>query len=235
MPSHTAAVQDTTHEIRSKFATMGKILGCVGGKVGKPPIFRCGHSALVLPVRLHALEDRDQLETCGDVSPPRMHHGSTCRFGWPNGVRPPRRRIPLPANSVERSLQQMPRTADEYAVLAERVIAARADARPGDILVPAFAATLRSKLGRAAAHAGFSPSECLPPTCSRAVNVHDQFAWVLTLDLPPRVAGALPGIPPPFEFALAGTTLLLVDTELDLVIDVLPDAFRQSLPLRNPL
>jgi hypothetical protein len=129
-----------------------------------------------------------------------------------------------------------PRTlCDARDALAIGIARARPNARMGDLLFPAVAEIVRERIRRTAGpealrewfHALYSEGQ-KPPR--RRVTVHtrvpaDEFPPVTPVGL----LAILPELPPELAYRLAGRDLLLVDPDVSLVIDVLPEALPSPL------
>ena len=108
--------------------------------------------------------------------------------------------------------------------LADRIRAARAGARPGDLLTPAVADVLRSRLlvavdrGTRAAIMEDNPGEC-----AAHLNADYPEGRVLST-VPPSVLQVLPSLPDDIEFRFVGRQLVLLDSRARVILDRLPDA-----------
>jgi hypothetical protein len=115
------------------------------------------------------------------------------------------------------------------ALLANRIVAARPQARRGDIITPAAEAYFKRVLsphmkGEAGQNTrGVIRDEGPPPTIPFAVNKaypKDQPAGTV----PPNVLKALPPLPEGIEYRFIGRHLLLRDNRANLVIDYMLNA-----------
>jgi hypothetical protein len=54
--------------------------------------------------------------------------------------------------------------------------------------------------------------------------VNERFSWRTAAATPPCMLAALPELPEPLQYRFVGRDLVLIDSDLSLIIDVLPDA-----------
>ena len=114
--------------------------------------------------------------------------------------------------------------------LANKIIAARADAKQGDIFTPAIrpvfrrllAPELKGKDGRDA-KAVLKDDAPAPGTVSFKVNAKYPNDQPLPT-VPANLLLALPPLPAPLEYRIVGQHLLLLDTSADLVVDYILNA-----------
>lgn len=114
--------------------------------------------------------------------------------------------------------------------LCAGLVAARSQARAGDFFTPAIADLLKKRLDAAllyaARHAVAPMYEPLPGEPAPAVN--ELFPLVLGSVQWPALAASLPVLPSELEYAFWGRDLVLVDADMHLVIDVLPEALPEG-------
>jgi hypothetical protein len=116
-------------------------------------------------------------------------------------------------------------------VLATQIRILRSDAREGDVFNPDISAVLRDRLARALADdeewPDLSPSDFDNPE-DRPVFLEVNGFFPPESD-PPRwraLFWALPSLPEELEYRFAGRDLVLLDSEAQLVVDILRDAIR---------
>jgi hypothetical protein len=117
--------------------------------------------------------------------------------------------------------------------LADAIRSARRDARVSDVFTADTVMLIRSRLKAAMADArlrtddlaGSPSAEDAAASCNLAV--HDDFPWHLTGLIPGTFIDVLPPLPDMLEYRLVGTTLVLVDIDASLVVDVVRDALPQ--------
>lgn len=109
--------------------------------------------------------------------------------------------------------------------LAERIGAARAGVKPGDIFTPAIAAKFRSLLKPPAKETGVREvlKEDKPAVLSFKVNgPYPDKQPVVTV--PPNILETLPPLPKDIEYRFIGKHLILRDAKANLIIDYVPNA-----------
>jgi hypothetical protein len=130
-------------------------------------------------------------------------------------------------------LKKMPDPAEIAAAekaLGDRIRAARAAAKQGDIFTPQVAPTFRSILKQHyAAGTTHEKKELLEevPLFHPAVNQvypPDEAKATMTASL----LGALPKLPSELEYRIVGTNLILRDVKANLIVDYIPDALPPS-------
>jgi hypothetical protein len=137
--------------------------------------------------------------------------------------------------------RQMPRPApsdDAAAMLAavgrfrDAIRDARATAAQGDLLNLDVGVMIRSRINRTLKRTRLNRADLADEEGDTQVeiSVNDEFPWGWQAQMPAVLIAALPHLPGALEYRLLGTSLVLVDVDGDVVIDVLPDAF----PLRTP-
>jgi hypothetical protein len=110
------------------------------------------------------------------------------------------------------------------------LVQARPDARPGAIFTPAIAAVLTARLERAVASLGPAPAKIAmsmrlgymaglpePQVNGHFPALRYSHAW-------PALVAALPELPPELQYRFVDRDLVLVDTQADLVVDILKEA-----------
>jgi hypothetical protein len=108
--------------------------------------------------------------------------------------------------------------------LANRVRAARADARPGDIFTATISAEFRNVLlvetnpGTMAAIMDDNPGDV-----SRRIN-RAYPAGKPRASMPAGMLAVLPGLPDDFQYRFLGRALVLIDTRTNLIVDRMPCA-----------
>jgi hypothetical protein len=108
--------------------------------------------------------------------------------------------------------------------LAERIRAARADAKAGDIFTPETAAKFRRLLRpEAGPETKASIRDDNPGTISFKVNGDYPEKETLST-VPPNVLQALPRLPDNIEYRFVGKHLILRDSRANLIIDYMPNA-----------
>jgi hypothetical protein len=119
---------------------------------------------------------------------------------------------------------------------ADAVRAARQDARAGDVFSPAVGDLFKRHILAALREYGVTEDDVLrdrdegfeAESMPLAV-VNESFPWERAGRMLSCVLLALPDLPAGLEYRFVGTSLVLVDVEASLVVDVLPDALRKSL------
>ena len=115
------------------------------------------------------------------------------------------------------------------ATLRETLVAARLSAREGQVFGSA-AAMLRRETRQALRRAGVEPGDLLAEmradttADARPPAINDAFPWAVGHLMPACVIQALPALPGELGDRLAGTDLVLIDIDANLVIDILRDA-----------
>ena len=127
-----------------------------------------------------------------------------------------------PSDDVQWILQQR-------ADLAAAIIAARPNARQGDIFVPSVASAFRGIIGESLAGVDIAAmlrdlyEDCEAPIGYRPV-VHAGYPHWATHDMPFVLLAALPTLPKGLMYRLIDLNLVIWDVDADLIVDVLPDA-----------
>jgi hypothetical protein len=117
---------------------------------------------------------------------------------------------------------------------AQAIQSARETAASGEIFTLDTAAILRTILKREMKEAQLTTSDLLadmPASEGCVAAVNQLFPWNSGTRLPPVLLGALPLLPSALEFRLVGTTLVLVDVDADLILDILPNALPDLDPI----
>jgi hypothetical protein len=110
--------------------------------------------------------------------------------------------------------------------LADSIRFARQGARPGDILCPALAPRIL-QLVRAdlTARERLEQEAILAEVPQVPVRVNDCYpAGAPLATTPPRLLLRLPPLAPELQYRFLGRTLILLDVDASLIVDVLPDA-----------
>jgi hypothetical protein len=119
---------------------------------------------------------------------------------------------------------------------ADAVRAARPLARAGELFTPAVGVLFRQRILTALGEYGIPESEVLSegedgdgdePVPLAVVNGH--FPWERAGRMLSCVLLTLPVLPAGLEYRFIGTSLVLVDVDASLVVDILPDVLRESL------
>ena len=119
--------------------------------------------------------------------------------------------------------------ADRQQALAAAIKAARAGARPGDIFAPDPGAIFRTIIRNEFAHrSGLAlknreDAQDEVPDFTPMVNQVYPTTYPLAT-FPPGVLRQLPPLPKGLEYRFVQRTLILLDSEANLIVDVLPDA-----------
>jgi hypothetical protein len=111
--------------------------------------------------------------------------------------------------------------------LASAIRAARRHAKEGDIFTPDVADMFRTRVAKVTA--GLEMAMALDQAGEEswpAAVVNEPFREETSQPVPPLLLEALPPLPGGIEYRIVGTDLVLWDVHADIVIDVLPDAFR---------
>jgi hypothetical protein len=114
--------------------------------------------------------------------------------------------------------------------LAATIVAARAEADVGDIFTPAISASFRRSIDRALRRNGVDPAALLAgsdderPPDSFSLTVNSRFDWRYGSQFPTFLIRTLPDLPEQLQYQFLGRTLVLVDIDANLIVDLLPDA-----------
>ena len=117
-------------------------------------------------------------------------------------------------------------TQDREAQLSRRIQARRPDARPGDILGLAAEHIRNLVSGEIAGAKGTALLSSIEQTNIHGVKLRVNHRYPPTLPrvtMPTPILVKLPPVPSELEYRFLGRSLVLVDTECALVVDVLPD------------
>ena len=139
-------------------------------------------------------------------------------------------------NKAKREVPALKETKDPAKIqatregLAEKIRAARPDAKPGDIFTPdvrrAFRKLMYPELkGREGAETKESLKEDAPKGVLLKVNAKYPEAAPLPT-MPPNLLAALPKLPETLEYRIIGRDLILLDVDADLIVDYIPAAIR---------
>ena len=105
---------------------------------------------------------------------------------------------------------------------------ARADARPGDIFNARVADLYRVRIRHGFSVRSHDASELIEEMNEggkrwRPAVVNGRFSWKTAAATPAHVLAVLPDLPPELQYRFVGPDLVLVDLDLGLIVDVLPD------------
>jgi hypothetical protein len=116
--------------------------------------------------------------------------------------------------------------------LAEKVRAARASARQGDLFTPAAATALRKILHEIDASSWRMIMDVNPGPFPHRVN--DSYPKDKPLStMPPDLLARLPRLPAGLQYRFVGSTLIVHDIKTNLIVDRLPEAIPISAPPRR--
>lgn len=116
--------------------------------------------------------------------------------------------------------------------LAEKIRAARKDAKPGDILTPDVRRVFRRLMspemkGREGADAKQSMKEDAPAPKSVPLKVNAKYPEKAPLPtVPPNLLAALPKLPEDIEYRFIDKDLILLDVRANLIVDYMQNAIR---------
>jgi hypothetical protein len=122
------------------------------------------------------------------------------------------------------------------AQLARRIQARRADARSGDILGLAAGHIRNLVSGEIAGAKGNAVLSSIEQTNIHGVKLRVNHRYPPALPrvtMPSPILAKLPPVPSELEYRFLGRSLVLVDTECALVVDVLPDVLPPPLRSRR--
>ena len=113
--------------------------------------------------------------------------------------------------------------------IAEKMRAARPNARQGDIFTPEIAAYFRHQIAATlAGHDGKKIRASLrhaEPVQNVSLQVNARYPQKVPLQsTPPTLLLNLPRLPRELQYRIVGRVLLLYDTQADLIVDFIPDA-----------
>ena len=120
--------------------------------------------------------------------------------------------------------------------LADRIRAARANAREGDMFDPELSMLLRIRIEKALRDRGLEIDDLLAdmtadvPIDVEGPRINGRFPWEWSAAVPLCLFNVLPELPDELEYRFAGRDLVLVDIHAELVVDIL----RGALPSPNP-
>jgi hypothetical protein len=117
--------------------------------------------------------------------------------------------------------------------LARAVAQAREDARRGEVFLPQLSAIIRRRVRTALLTCGYRPDDVFRALVEQTSNadppvVNGRFAWATAAPMPTCVLLALPEVPEPLQYRFVRGDLVLVDTNANLIVDVLPDALEAA-------
>ena len=157
----------------------------------------------------------------------------------------------------ERVIEQYDRAIDEYVLLHRRIerpflmermfvdaeemfavtasvrraiIAARPDAKRGDIFTESVSQVFRERLLRAIRWHRHDPAEILADNRAERLpgapmpRIHEPFPWSLGVTMWPTLLRVLPELADELEYRFVDRDLVLIDVHADLVIDILENA-----------
>lgn len=107
---------------------------------------------------------------------------------------------------------------------------AREDAQMGDVFGPPAAPIIRATIATTLGQHGITVDHLLTaqrvyaPRGGHRPLVNDDFPWIRDAAIPDALIAALPPSPRPLQYRFLDRDLILVDTDLGLVVDILPDA-----------
>ena len=156
--------------------------------------------------------------------------------GTLQAANPPDCRAPEWGNHVTRFAAQMEAYAvlrgefekrkPSQTVLAQRIRAARATAKQGDIFTPAISVEFKRALAREVnAHTWKVIMDDNPGEMLAQVNSAYPYGKPLST-MPPNVLAVLPRLPQDVEYRFVERHLILLDTRANLILDRLPFAIR---------
>jgi hypothetical protein len=133
----------------------------------------------------------------------------------------------LPPERVWDDAEEMFAARDQ---LRRAILAARPNARQGDIFTPGVAQALAANLDRAILECGHDPAdiladinaERLPGTPKPQVN--GKYPWEIGSAMWPTLLRVLPELPAELEYRFSDRDLVLIDIHADLVVDILKEA-----------
>lgn len=133
---------------------------------------------------------------------------------------------------VEAKIGHLPKTDDPAEItrreraLGEAIREARADARQGDLFVPPIAIAIRRIVERdLARRRSVERHAIVVEQPDVDVHVNDFYPTSVPLaTVPPRLLTRLPRLPDGLQYRFAGRSMILLDVDPNLIVDVLPDA-----------
>ena len=144
-------------------------------------------------------------------------------------------RLEAPLPPIETTADPLSRLMNRR-YLASAIRAARRHAKPGDIFTPDVADVVRKRLAEglpAAETAALIGSLGDGSEMAGAAVVNEPFREEESDALPPQLLEQLPPLPGGIQYRVFGSGLVLWDVHADIVIDVLPDAFRAPSPVSS--
>jgi hypothetical protein len=114
---------------------------------------------------------------------------------------------------------------------------AREDARQGDIFRPRVVPVIRAVITDTLREQGLTVAELLAEMradapSGRRPQVNDRFPWLRGTAMPVCLLAALPPLPYELQYRFVDRDLVLLDLDLGLIVDVLPDALPTAASLR---
>ena len=121
--------------------------------------------------------------------------------------------------------------AQQRVTLREALIAARPNAKQGDLFTPAAASAFRALLARtmsspegAKVRASLAHAEPAAPSNLAVNGVYPDMSGQPIQSVPPTLLMNLPALPKGLEFRVAGKALALRDANANMVVDFIPNA-----------
>jgi hypothetical protein len=114
--------------------------------------------------------------------------------------------------------------------LRQAIVAARGDARRGDVFTPLVSQVLRERLLRAIRWHQHDPAEILADNRAERLpgapmpQVNQPFPWGLGAAMWPTLLRVLPELSDELEYRFVDRDLVLIDVHANLVVDILSDA-----------
>jgi len=138
----------------------------------------------------------------------------------------------LPALEVNANPETIRRAID---AMAAAVLAARVDAKPGDLFNPRVQDAIRERMARALRIHGLTPADVRAAEAAEGVNpagvtlkVNGTFPWAIGTAMVPCLLEALPPLPPELQYRLVGRDLVLIDVHASFIVDILRDALAEG-------
>jgi hypothetical protein len=143
---------------------------------------------------------------------------------------------------IEQALPPFQRFSDPRAIEASisarraAVRAARPGARAGDVFNADTRVAFRALIQNMLSERGYTTDDLIEnepdegPAEEPSLVVYGPFHWAFGNLMAPSLLDALPQLPAPLQYRLAGRDLVLVDVDANLVIDILRDALPAASP-----
>ena len=135
---------------------------------------------------------------------------------------------------VDRTVPSLRETAEpgeisrRQAALAEAIIAARAEAKPGDVLVPEFQPYLREIIEQDFRKRPVGDRKALLDEQPKNVKIDVNTTYPTGVPLatfPPNLLKVLPALPDVLEYRIVGRDLILRDVKANVIVDVVRNVF----------